>query len=107
MHATSQALALDHRGRLTEYHSCDELMRLATERLSAAIVPEALYIRADGKLMLTLADDEEPYAQGKRDNEQDVVIVDPGSWNVRFSRFLRGEWPGVLVWNRHTSFGWV
>lgn len=107
MHATSQALALDHRGLLTEQYSCHELMQLATAQLSAAIVPDALYVRADGKLMLTLAHDEETYGPHPQERtQQDVVFIDPKSWTSRFGRFVRGEWPGAIVWNRSTSFGW-
>ncbi len=106
MHATSHAQALDHRGRLTEHYSCDQLLELATEKLPAAIVPEALYVRADGKLMLTLADEDNYYDDSSSSQTCDVVIVDPSGWTTKFSRFARGSWPGATIWTRSASFGW-
>jgi hypothetical protein len=97
MHALSKAAALDHMGRLTEFHSSHELLALATEQLPAAIIPEALYVRADGRLLLLLARGDEYDAASQAD---DVVVFDPQTRATRFERLLRGAWPGALLWSR-------
>lgn len=95
MRVAARTAALDHRGLLTEYHSCDELVQKATQKLPAAVMPDALYVLPDGKLLLTLAGEDT-----SEDGMQDVVIVDPRGWTHRFARHGRNLLAEVLVWKR-------
>jgi hypothetical protein len=95
MHVAARAAALDHRGLLTEYHTCDELVQKATEKLPPAVVPEALYMLPNGQMLLTLAG-EDRFDEGLRD----VVLVDPATWTHRFARYGRNLWPDVVIWAR-------
>jgi hypothetical protein len=104
MHAISHAAALDHKGRLTEHYSSHQLLEMATEKLPAAIMPEALYVRADGMLLLTLAGDDDPYDPSIPSAAQDIVLVDPENRTVKFDKLTPSSWLGVLLWSRETSW---